>query len=102
MENKLAINLKILDRVYPLRIDSADEEKLREAAKRINTIVLKYKQKYRDKDDVDFLAMASLQFMTRLIEFENDENSDSLADAVDEVCEDLDLYLKANNYSSLK
>jgi len=97
MEDKLAINLKILDRIYPLRIDKSDEEKLREAAKRINSTVLKYKQRYRDKDDVDFLAMASLQFVTRIIEFDNDESSNNVADSIDEICEDLDLFIKANS-----
>lgn len=97
MNDKLAINLKILDRVYPLRIEMKDEEKLREAAKRINDIVFKYKQRYSDKDEVDFLAMASLQFVTKLIEFEQEEKSDSITEALDDLCEDLDHYLKVNS-----
>lgn len=76
MADKLAIKLKILDRLYPLKIDWDDEEKLREAAKRINDIVAKYQVRYSNKDEQDFLAMAALQFVTKLVELEykQDEN----------------------------
>jgi cell division protein ZapA len=53
-----------------------DEEKIRKAAKMINDKVSQYKAKYADKDIQDFLAMAGLQFVIRLLEVE-DKSDDS-------------------------
>ena len=71
MEEKLSIRVNVADRFYPLKIDRSDEEKIRKAAKLINEKVLQYKQRYSDKDLQDFLAMAALQFVIKLIESEN-------------------------------
>ena len=53
MSEKLSIKLKILERNYPLLIEWKEEEKLREAAKRINDLVIRFKQHYSDKDNQD-------------------------------------------------
>ena len=68
MDEKLSIRVNVADRYYPLKIDRRDEEKIRRAAKMINEKVLKYKQRYSDKDVQDFLAMAALQYVIKVIE----------------------------------
>lgn len=70
MDDKLSIRVNVAERFYPLKISRADEEKIRKAARMINEKVLQYKQRYTDKDLQDFLAMASLQFVIKLIECE--------------------------------
>lgn len=70
MDDKMTIQVNIADRFYPLNIRREDEEKIRKAVKAINEKVLQYKQKYSREDDQDFLAMAILGFVTRLIECE--------------------------------
>jgi cell division protein ZapA (FtsZ GTPase activity inhibitor) len=97
MEEKLAIKLKIIDRYYPLRIDWQDEEKLREASRRINDVVDKYRQRYNDKDNQDFLAMATLQFVTRLLEFENNNTTELANQELQEVCNELDQFISNNS-----
>lgn len=74
MEEKLTIRVNIVDRQYPLKIDRKDEETLRKAAKKINDTVLQYKKIYTDKDGQDFLAMAALQFVTKLLEHEEQKD----------------------------
>ena len=71
MDDKLSIKVNVADRYYPLKIERRDEEKIRKAARLINEKVLQYKQRYLDKDVQDFLAMAALQFVTRIIEMED-------------------------------
>jgi cell division protein ZapA (FtsZ GTPase activity inhibitor) len=70
MDDKLTIRVNIVDRYYPLKIDRKDEEKIRKAAKKINETVIEYQKLYDNKDTQDFLAMATLQFVTRLVEAE--------------------------------
>ncbi|MBL4559992.1 MAG: cell division protein ZapA [Labilibaculum sp.] len=71
MDEKLSIRVNVADRFYPLKIDRSQEEVIRKAAKMINEKVLQYKQRYKDKDTQDFLAMASLQYVIKVIEAEN-------------------------------
>ena len=71
MDDKLTIRVNVADRYYPLRIVRKDEEKIRQAAKRINEKILLYKQKYSDKDIQDFLAMAALQYVVKVIDSED-------------------------------
>jgi len=96
MSDKLSIKLKILERNYPLNIKWEEEEKLREAAKRINEIVNRFKQHYPNKDYQDLLAMACLQFASKLIDLEKNQDSNDLDKKIEELCEDLDDFIKVN------
>ena len=71
MDDKLSIRVNVADRYYPLKVERDNEEKIRKAARMINEKVLQYKQRYSDKDVQDFLAMASLQYVIKLTEEED-------------------------------
>ncbi len=90
MEEKLSIRVNIADRYYPLKIESEDEEKIRKAAKLINDKVSQYKTKYADKDIQDFMAMAALQFVIRLIEMEEKTEEGNLIEKLQQLNEALD------------
>lgn len=94
MDDKLSIKVNLADRYYPLKIERKDEEKIRKAAKMINDRVLQYRQRYNDKDVQDFLAMAALQFVTRLNEMENNFDISPLEHQLQELNEELEEYLK--------
>jgi cell division protein ZapA (FtsZ GTPase activity inhibitor) len=94
MDDKLSIKVNVADRYYPLKIESKDEEKIRKAARLINEKVLQYKQRYLDKDSQDFLAMAALQFVTRVIEMEDRLDISPLELKLQELNEELEEYLK--------
>jgi len=100
MEEKLSIRVNVADRFYPLKIDRSDEEKIRKAAKLINEKVLQYKQRYSDKDLQDFLAMAALQFVIKLIESENRFEVSPVLDEVSDLDEWLEDYLTKSGISS--
>ena len=76
MDDKLSIRVNVADRYYPLKIDRDNEEDIRKAARMINEKVLQYKQKYVDKDIQDFLAMASLQYVIKMLELEKNNEKD--------------------------
>ena len=89
MDDKLSIKINIADRYYPLKIDRKDEEKIRKAARSINEKVLQYKQKYSDKDSQDFLAMAALQFMIKVIDGEGIKGDSEIQKKIRELNEEL-------------
>jgi cell division protein ZapA (FtsZ GTPase activity inhibitor) len=89
MDDKLSIRVNVADRYYPLKVESENEERIRKAARLINEKVLQYKQRYVDKDIQDFLAMAALQYVIRLIEIEEKEGDNSLEEGMKELTERL-------------
>ncbi|MEW4922713.1 cell division protein ZapA [Algibacter sp. 2305UL17-15] len=66
MSEKLKIKLSIANRVYPLTIDSKQEEGLRKAAKNIETMIKQFEQSYSVRDKQDVLAMCALQFASQV------------------------------------
>ena len=96
MNDKLSIKLKILERNYPLLIEWKEEEKLREAAKRINDLVIRFKQHYTDKDNQDLLAMVSLQFASKLLDLEGSQKDKTIEAQLEQICEELDDFIKLN------
>jgi cell division protein ZapA len=102
MEDKLSIRVNVADRYYPLKIDRSDEEKIRKAAKLINDKVIQYKQRYTDKDLQDFLAMAALQFVIKLLEGDNKYEVAPVVEDLNELDEWLEEYLIKSNIRSLK
>lgn len=100
MEDKLSIRVNVAERFYPLKISRSDEEKIRRAARMINEKVLQYKQRYTDKDLQDFLAMAALQFVIRLIESEEKTDVVPFWEQLRELEQELGEYIKGRNKSN--
>jgi cell division protein ZapA len=54
---------------------------------------MQYKQRYTDKDVQDFLAMVALQYVIKLLEQENKNDTAPILDAVKELNDKLDTVL---------
>ena len=65
MSEKLKIKLSIANRVYPLTIETSQEEGLRKAAQKIDTMIKQFEQSYSVRDKQDVLAMCALQFASQ-------------------------------------
>jgi len=63
MNNTLSINIRIDNRVYPLLVSREEEENYRNAAKKLNELVLAFRKDYPGRDAQDFIAMAAFQFV---------------------------------------
>ena len=94
MDEKLSIRINIADRFYPLKIDRKDEEKIRKAARSINEKVLQYKQRYTDKDIQDFLAMAALQYVIKVIECDSNLEASPVLEGLKDLDNELNEFLK--------
>lgn len=91
-----SIQITIADRSYPLRIPAADEEKIRAAVKIINEKTSLYRKKYANRDTQDALSMALLQFVIRLIEAEQNEETNLIVEELKSLDNLLDDYIKIN------
>ena len=70
------IKLNIGNRVYPLSVDTNQEEILRKAAKQINQMINDYESKYAVRDKQDSLAMCALQILSQSKTFSNDNDKE--------------------------
>ena len=70
---ELSIKISIANRVYPLKINTEEEEAIRKAVKLIGDKLKEYEENYSVKDKQDLLAMCALQFATEHVR--NEDNT---------------------------
>lgn len=66
MDGKLKIKISIADRVYPLTVEPSQEEGLRSASKKIDSMIKQFEENYAVRDKQDVLAMCALQFASQV------------------------------------
>jgi cell division protein ZapA (FtsZ GTPase activity inhibitor) len=93
MEDKLSIKVMIADRHYPLKVAPETEPRIRNAAKIINEKILQYKKQYKEKDDQDFLAMAALQLVSKMLELEQANDTQPFVEGLSQLDTELKEYL---------
>ena len=76
MDGKLKIKISIADRVYPLTVETSQEEGLRSASKKIDTMIKQFEENYAVRDKQDVLAMCALQFATQVEQKQLDKSID--------------------------
>ena len=84
------INIIIGGRSYKFQVAPENESKVRTAAKRIETKVTSYLQRYDNKDMQDILSIVLLDTMSVLISL---ENKDEISDVMNQL-RDLDTKLE--------
>jgi len=92
--DKLTIRVNINERFYPLKIEAKDEEKIRKAAKNINTIIAKYRKAFNDNDGQDLLAMVALQFGKKVIDLDDNYQLSEVVNDIKALNQDLEQFIK--------
>lgn len=99
MEKHFVISLRILDRIYRLKINRKDEQKFRDAAVAIEKKTNQYRIHFAGADsksllEQDYLAMSAIQALseTEALEAKNRLFEDKVKALVDE----LEVYLRQN------
>ncbi|HBX51996.1 MAG: cell division protein ZapA [Bacteroidetes bacterium RIFOXYA12_FULL_35_11] len=100
MEEKLTIKVNIAERMYPVKINRNEEEKIRKAAKILNEKINQYKdKKFANKDEQDFLAMISLQLSIKLLDIEEKNTIQPIIQKVKNLEEKLREYMETEERS---
>lgn len=61
--SELSIKIRIADRDYPMRVEVADEERLRLAGRQLSERLREFREQYGIQDKQDLLAMVALATM---------------------------------------
>jgi cell division protein ZapA (FtsZ GTPase activity inhibitor) len=72
---EISIKINIADRIYPLKINTEDEENVRRAAKLINDRIKEFQENYAVKDKQDLLSMCVLQIATENLKIDKKQNN---------------------------
>ncbi len=96
MDEKLKIKISIADRVYPLTVDPSQEEGLRSASKKIDTMIKQFEENYAVRDEQDVLAMCALQFASQVEQKQIDKaiDGEETIERLNKINSILDEYLK--------
>lgn len=89
------IKIGIADRTYPFTISPSDEEKIRRAGKMINDRLDFFKKRY-NCDNQDALSMSVIQFVTKLIEVEQNQDMGGLLNELRLLDNQLEEYINSN------
>eukprot|EP01132_Coremiostelium_polycephalum_P015781 gene15781-19024_t len=84
---EISIKITISDRIYPLKVNTEEEEIVRRAAKIINERIKDYQENYAVRDKQDLLSMAVLHYATAVLRVENkvQDQDTAVADKVEEL-----------------
>ena len=80
MDDKLRIKLLIGDANYPLRINRADEQLYRDAARHINDMLNRYRATFPGLSKEQYLAMVALHFSYMNMEHQHDNDTAPFAE----------------------
>ena len=96
MSENLKIKVSIADRVYPMTVTKSQEEGLRAASKKIDTMIKQFEQDYAVRDKQDVLAMCALQFASQLEQKQIDKSlvNDDLNQRISIVNEKIESFLE--------
>ena len=61
--SELSIKIRIAERDYPMRVEVADEERLRLAGRQLSEKLREFREQYGIQDKQDLLAMVALSTM---------------------------------------
>jgi len=64
--SEVNIKVEIAGGIFPLKVDVADEENIKEAVNLINTKIAEFERAYAVKDKKDVLTMVMLQLVSQL------------------------------------
>jgi cell division protein ZapA len=85
---ELSIKIKIGDREYPMRVDSAEEERLRIAGRTVNEKMKNYRDQFGIDDKQDLLAMVAFDCLVE--KMRTDAVSSGLNNSISAKISDLD------------
>jgi len=94
MDDKLSIRVKIIDRIYPMRIARKDEERIRKAVDIINEHAAKYRNLFSNYDAQDHLSMVALHLATKVLKYEEDKELSELKQSIGTISENLSQFIE--------
>lgn len=98
-EEKLLIKLTVAGHSYPMKVSRSDEERFRKATSLINDRINLYKQKFdgANKTDFDFLAMVTIDLVSRYVDNAAKADDTELLSELRIMSGDIDEYIQKIN-----
>ena len=97
---ELAVNIRICDRVYPMKVQATDEMRVRTASRQLNEQVKAYSDQFGIHDKQDLLAMVAFDCLIEALRAEDGstEETQTLTEQVNALAQLVAQNLPANSY----
>ncbi len=94
MEEELEIKLQVGGTYYPVRIKRSEEYLYREAARRINNTLSRYKGKFPQLSNEKYYTMVAIHIALVNVMWENFNDTMPYIDKIQRLSEELELFLE--------
>ena len=94
MDDTLSINIKIDSRIYPLAVNRNDEERYRNAAKKVNEFIQAFRIKFPGKESLDVLSMAAFQISLKSLMWKEEADYSVLISDLKDLRDDINDFLE--------
>ncbi|MDL2251592.1 cell division protein ZapA [Odoribacter sp. OttesenSCG-928-J03] len=86
-KDKVSINIRIADRMWPIVAQNQEEEEIfRAASKRINDMISMFQERYpKIEDPVDFLYLTTFQHVVTLIKTERRNDAEPILNEIEKI-----------------
>ncbi len=88
VDNKIRINVKVGDRVFPMTINPEEERNIRIAAEQVTEMDNRYRNKITD--GIDRLSIVALQMAIQSIKSGNSDQIERATDQLQKLCDAID------------
>lgn len=94
MNDKIKINLQMAGTAYPLTILREEEEIVREAAKQVDILFTKYRERFQDVSPERIIAMTAYQFALENLRLKERNDTGPYTAKIKELTEVLENYFR--------
>lgn len=101
MEEELEIKLQVGGTYYPIRIKRSEEYMYREAARRINNMLSRYRGKFPQLSNEKYYTMVTIHIAMANIMWENFNDTLPYVDKIQKLTDELESFLVDNTASEL-
>ncbi|MDR0982454.1 MAG: cell division protein ZapA [Culturomica sp.] len=90
--------IDIAGKKYPMTVNNEEQEEIyRAAAKRINDMILKYRERYGSLDPSDLLALSAFQLTVKLLSTERRNDTAPIINEIEKINVKIDEIIREQN-----
>ena len=96
MDDKFKITITIANMTFPVVINRSEEELYRKAAKEVNIMFAKYKERYKSQEtmgDAHFLSFVAFRFAMKFLKLNDTRNLEKIDGRIEEMTREVEEYL---------
>ena len=93
-KNMMDIRLRVADLHLPMTIKRDEEEYYREAARRVDNLLNRYRDSFKEQDSTKCMTMVALHLSVLAVKLEKEKGTKPFEEKIEELTHHIEEYLK--------